>query len=31
MLHEDVEWPAFDQATTTLRLALRDVVEPGLA
>ena len=29
MLHEGVEWPAFDKACTKLRTALRDVVEPG--
>jgi hypothetical protein len=29
MLHEGIEWPTFDAADTKLRVALREVVEPG--
>jgi len=29
MLHEGVEWPVYDKASEKLRVALRDVIEPG--
>ena len=28
-LHEGIEWPTFDKASEKLRVALRDVMEPG--
>ena len=31
MLHEGVEWPTYDKASEKLRVALRDVIEPGWA
>jgi hypothetical protein len=29
LLHEGIEWATFDTARERLRIALRDVVEPG--
>jgi hypothetical protein len=29
LLHRGVEWATFDKAATQLRVALRDVIEPG--
>ena len=31
MLHEGLEWPTYDKASEKLRVALRDVIEPGWA
>ena len=31
MLHEGVEWPTYDKASEKLRVALRDMIEPGWA
>jgi hypothetical protein len=28
-LHEGIEWPTFEKASTELRVALRDAIEPG--
>ena len=31
MLHEGVEWPTYDKVSEKLRVALRDMIEPGWA